>query len=435
MLPHPTISEDIRGVLSRTQIQMLSLWLLVWAASTAASEAPPLEGPVLRFTRPSREIVIRRDSPPTKKAVDDTSVLQAALDNMECVVKIPAGLYVISEPLKVHSRTWVDAAPEAVIRLADGAGRDASSFLLTNTDPTNGNEDIVIEGGIWDGNNSANPRKREYHGRSYGGVAVNFVNVRGIVLRRLTIRNPESFSIRLGETEDFLVESICFDQSVPRPNQDGIHVGGLCKRGIIRNLRVISASGTHDDMVALNADDDVERPFNVGMKCGDIHDILIEDLEAQDAYTFVRLLSHRHAISNIVIRGIRGGFRTNAINADRWRFPAGGGNLAGITIEDVVVRKTGEKPDPCVLIQSACTDLMLRAIQREDSAVVNHHMLVLDNGRTNVLRFTTPPPPDLLTKTGDSKPPEQRLDGAFTIPTANIEVLSIESEKTASPQR
>lgn len=431
----PAIAEGIRGVLSRTQFQMIELWLLVCVASNAASGAPPPESPVLRFTRPSREIVISRDSPPTKNAVDDTSILQAALDNTECVVNIPAGLYVISRPLKVHSRTWVDADPEAVIRLADGAGRDASSFLLTNADPKNGNQDIVVEGGVWDGNNTANPRKREYHGRSYGGVAVNFMNVRGIILRRLTIRNPESFSIRLGETEDFLIESIRFDQSLPRPNQDGIHVGGLCKRGIIRNLRVVSASGTHDDMVALNADDDVERPFNVGMKCGDIRDILVEDLAAQDAYTFVRLLSHHHAISNVVIRGIRGGFRTNAINADRWRFPAGRGKLSRISIEDVIVRKTGEKPDPCILIQSACADVMLRTIQREDSPVVNHHTLVLDNGHTNVLRLTPHRAQGLIAKTIESEPPEQKLDGAFTIPSANIERLSIESEKTASPHK
>lgn len=432
MPTHPIITEDIRGVLSRSRLHIPVLWLLVCMVSTMSLGAPLPEGPFLRFTRPSREIVIRRDSPLTKKAVDDTSILQAALDNTECVVQIPAGLYVVSKPLKVHSRTWIDADPEAVVRLADGAGRDASSFLLTNTDPDNGNQEIVIEGGVWDGNSTANPRKREYHGRSYGGVALNFVNVRGVILRGLTIRNPESFSIRLGEVEDFLVESIRFDQSVPRPNQDGIHVGGLCKRGIIRNLRVVSASGTHDDMVALNADDDVERPFNVGMKCGDIHDILVDDLEAQDAYTFVRLLSHRHSISNIVIRGIRGGFRTNAINADRWRFPAGGGNLAKISIEDVVVRKAGEKPDPCILIQSACTALTLRGIQREAAAAVNHHTLVLDNGRTNFLRLTSS---DLLTTNGDSEPTEHRRDGAFTIPTASIECLSIESAKTASPQQ
>ncbi len=420
MPTHPIIAEAIRGVLSRTQALFFALWALACSASAGAHQP---ESPTLQFTRPSREILVRRDSSPATKTHDHTSLLQAALDNTECVVRIPAGLYVVSQPLKIRSRTWVDADPAAVIQLADGAGRDASSFLLTNADPANSNHDIVIEGGIWDGNNAANPRKREYHGRSYGGVAVSFVNVRGLILRNLTIRNPESFSIRLGEVEDFLIETIRFDQSAPRPNQDGVHVGGLCRRGVIRNLSVASASGTHDDMVAINADDDVERPFNVGLKCGDISDILVQNLESPDAYTFVRLLSYEHAISNVVIQRVRGGFRTNAINADRWRFPAGHGNLRGIAIEDVVVRKTGPKPDPCVLIQSACTDVSLRSIRREGPEASPFHTLVLDNGRSNTLRGFAEP-----------EPAETSVHGVFTIPSGNIDRLSVQSAEKVLPR-
>ena len=435
MATHPIIAEDIRGVLRRTQLLMFASLSLVCATSVAVFGGPLPESPALHFTRPSREIVVRRESLPSEENADDTGLLQSALDDTECVVRIPAGLYVVSSPLKVHSRTWIDADPSAVIRLADGAGRDTTSFLLTNADPENGNQDIVVEGGVWDGTNKANPRKREYHGRSYGGVAVNFVNVRGLVLRRMTIRNPESFSIRLGEVEHFLIEAIRFDQSAPRPNQDGVHLGGFCKRGIIRNLRVLSDSGTHDDMVAINADDDVARPFNVGMKCGEIHDILIEDLEAADAYTFVRLLSHQHAISNVLIRTIRGGFRTNVINADRWRFPAGQGDLRHIAIEDLVVRKTGPKPDPCVLIQSACSDLSLRDFRRDDSGAAACHTLVLDNDRPNILRDFAEAAPDSTGEGGDSDPAERLVDGVFTIPLGSIDRLSIESVKTASPQQ
>lgn len=434
MATHPIIAEDICGVLRRTQRLMLASLSLVCTTSSVVFGTPLPASPVLQFTRPSREIVVRRESLPSEKSADDTGLLQSALDNTECVVTIPAGLYVVSRPLKVRSRTWIEADPATVIQLADGAGRDAASFLLTNDDPENGNEDIVVEGGVWDGNNKANPRKREYHGHSYGGVAVNFVNVRGLVLRRMTIRNPESFSIRLGEVEHFLIEAIRFDQSAPRPNQDGIHIGGFCNRGIIRNLRVLSDSGTHDDMVALNADDDVERPFNVGMKCGEIHDILIEDLEAADAYTFVRLLSHQHAISNVLIRTIRGGFRTNVINGDRWRFPAGKGDLRRIVIEDLVVHKTGPKTDPCVLIQSACADLSLRNFRREESGGAACQTLVLDNDWPNILRGVAKAAPIFSGKRGDSEPAKRIVDGIFTIPWGSIDRLSIQSVKTASPQ-
>ena len=427
---------SLRKRRSGFQTRWPTLASLAWAytASAAVFGATRPQDPDLRFARPTRVIVVDRESSPSKQALDDTRLLQAALAHTECVVRIPAGVYVVSHPLKLRSRTWIDADPAAVIRLADGAGRDAATFLLTNDDPENGNQDIVVEGGVWDGNNQANPRKREYHGHSYGGVAVSFVNVRGLVLRRMTIRNPESFSIRLGEVEDFMIEAIRFDQSLPRPNQDGVHIGGLCKRGVIQKLRVTSTSGTHDDMVALNADDDIERPFNVGLKCGDINDILIEDLESQDAYTFVRLLSHQHAISNVAIRRIRGGFRTNVINADRWRFPAGHGHLGGIAIEDVVVQKTGAKPDPCVFVQSGCADLSLREIRRDDPGAANYPTLVLDNGRPNILEGAETRA-FLAGEGGGSEPAERRIDGLFTIPTGGIDHLLIESAKTAWPQQ
>lgn len=426
--------QDLRTTFRRRSMTIVSAFL--WCSALIPAFGTPVpESPDLRFSRPSKEIIVRRGSSPSNELPDDTDLLQAALAASDCVVRIPAGLYVVSRPLKVRSRVWIDADSAAVIQLADGAGQDAESFLLTNEDPANGNQDIVIEGGVWDGNNRANPREREYHGRSYGGVAINFVNVRGLVLRRMTIRNPESFSIRLGEVEDFLVEAIRFDQSVPRPNQDGVHIGGLCKRGIIRNLRVVSASGTHDDMVALNADDDVERPFNDGLQCGEIHDILVEDLESADAYTFVRLLSHQHAISNVLIRTIRGGFRTNAINADRWRFPAGHGDLRDITVQDIVVHKTGAKPDPCVLIQSTCTDLSLCGIRMAESSGAKCPTLVLDNGQQNVVQEAG----DVETKPFEAERPEKStervIDGVFSIPAGSISRLRIQRAEGAPPQR
>ena len=78
----------------------------------------------------------------------------------------------------------------------------------------------------------------------------------------LTVLNPESFSIRLGEVRHFTVENIVFDHPVIRPNQDGVHVGGFSEHGYIRNLRAATVNTTSDDMVALNADDDVQRVLN-----------------------------------------------------------------------------------------------------------------------------------------------------------------------------
>ena len=48
--------------------------------------------------------------------------------------------------------------PAAVLVAGDGCGVDSSSFLLANADPDRGDHDLVVEGGIWDGNNAANRR-------------------------------------------------------------------------------------------------------------------------------------------------------------------------------------------------------------------------------------------------------------------------------------
>lgn len=322
---------------------------------------------------------------------DDTASIQNALDGGNRTVLMPAGTYKISAALKVDSHTTIKADPKAIIRLADHAGTNVGVFLLTNRDVTAGNTDITVDGGIWDGNNEHNPRGREGDPNGYTGAAINFVNVRHLALRNLTVRNPEAFSIRLCEVEDFTVEDICFDHTVIRPNQDGVHVNGFCLRGVIRNLRALTPRTTNDDMVALNADDATDRVINLGMKCGPIRDITVENLHADDAWTLVRLLSFKQLIENIAINNVSGGCRVNAINLDRWRFPAGAGNIRNVTLRNFTVRKM---PDPAVPafakmplipIQSAVRGLRIENFRRDDDLPAP--TLVVDNGRQNRLRL------------------------------------------------
>jgi hypothetical protein len=272
-------------------------------------------------------------------------------------------------------------------------GRDASdSELLANRNPGNGNINITVEGGIWDGNNEHNPRGREGDPNGYTGTAINFVNVHHLELRNLTIRNPEAFSIRLGEVGDFVVEDIRFDHTVIRPNQDGVHVGGFCQRGVIRKLRALTPRTTNDDMVALNADDATDRVINLGMKCGPIRDITVENLRADDAYTFVRLLSFRELIENVTISDVSGGCRVYAINLDRWRFPAGGGNIRNVTLRNFTVRKLDggdlakwSNQAPLIPIQSVVHGLRIENFRREPADDLPAPTLVVDNGQQNRL--------------------------------------------------
>jgi hypothetical protein len=306
-------------------------------------------------------------------ATDDCDALQRILDGGGRSVYFPAGIYTVSRPLRLPSGTRILADDAAVIRMADGAGVDGSVFLLTNADPDGGDADIVVEGGIWDSNCAHNPRGEEYGENTYSGVGLNFVKVRRLTLRNLTVRNPDCFYIRLGETEDFRVEDIRFDGSIVRPNQDGVHVGGYCSRGVIRRLRAITPYAPNDDMVALNADDDVERQMNRGMRRGPIRDIVVDGLHADSAYTFVRILSQNAPVEDVDIRGIFGGVRCDVLNMGRWRFPAGKGCIRRVRLRDCRVRKMppgefrggGALAEPLVHMQLGIRDLRMENIVRE----------------------------------------------------------------------
>jgi len=271
---------------------------------------------------------------------DDAAALQAALDGGDGEVRVAAGTYLLGTTLLMGSGDRLISEPGAIYRMADGAGRNARSFLLSNRNPGNGNRDIVVEGGVWDGNCQANPRGRDGDLWGFTGTAINFSKVQGLQLRNLTVKNLEAFSIRVGEVEDFTIEEIVFDHPVSRPNQDGVHVGGYSFRGQIRRLKAITPRTTNDDMVALNADDDVERVLNLGMRRGPIRDITVDGLEAPDVYTFVRLLSVDQPVEQVRITGIRGGCRFHVLNINNWRFPPGVGAIRDVRIADCAVRKT-----------------------------------------------------------------------------------------------
>jgi hypothetical protein len=318
---------------------------------------------------------------------DDTAALQRALDSGSPLVVIPPGIYKISAALKLPSQITLRANPAATIRLADGAGNGPDVFLLTNRDHERGNSDIVIEGGIWDGNNEHN-RRGERFGAHYSGVALNVIKAQRLQIRDLTVKNPEAFSIRLGEVEDFLVENITFDHPLTRPNQDGVHIGGYSQRGSVRNIKAVTWRTPNDDMVALNADDDVQLALNWGLKRGWIEDIVVENLTALDVETFLRLLSIDQLIENVTVSGVHGGCRYHAVNLNHWRLDAGRGNLHNITLADFSVHKSDlANPAPLIDMTLQVRHLRLRNFRRGADEGADAPTLRVQTGQANELAF------------------------------------------------
>jgi len=313
---------------------------------------------------------------------DATPVLQQQLDRRG-EIRIPAGIYLLDGTLQVHSDTSVTAEPDAVFRLADGVGKHCRNFMITNANPGNGNANICLRGGVWDANNAGNSRGTKHTPFGYTGVAINFTNVRNLTLRDLTVRNPESFFVRVGEVCDFHIENIRLSADEIRHNQDGIHVGGCSSHGVIRNIRATEAGVPNDDMVALNADDNVECQLNLGMRRGPIHDILVEDIEAEDAFSFIRLLSVDHPIEDITVRRLRGGCRFHGVNLNSWVFPKGVGAIRRARFEDLDLTKTqvSNKTPAIVMVSLKVDDLEIRRLRRGDATLPEVKTLLIDSNQ------------------------------------------------------
>ena len=122
---------------------------------------------------------------------DDYIAVQSALDSGAEEVIIPQGIYCISDTLKVHSNTRILADRTAKLVMKSNKRKKRGDFLLSNADVENGNSNIEIIGGIWDGNNTAEQNRKPdlFDENGYSGAILNIVNVDGFTLRDAVIAN------------------------------------------------------------------------------------------------------------------------------------------------------------------------------------------------------------------------------------------------------
>ncbi len=237
---------------------------------------------------------------------DDFPCFKKALTSGINELYIPAGKYRIHGMLVLPSDFTLCLHPEAYIILDDYTGSENNPYLLT-AEP--GAKNIIVRGGIWEGNCRKNPRIVGEH--PHRGILISFANVNGLTLQNMTVRNSEAFHIRLNYVTDFLVEHITFDDRDLRFTQDGIHVGGGCERGEIRHIKGVGPSSPNDDMIALISD---FSELNMapsdpiwGQEPGAIRDINIHHIQADNTFSFLRISSVNQPIENIKVHHVSGG--------------------------------------------------------------------------------------------------------------------------------
>ena len=276
-----------------------------------------------------------------------------ALKN-EKEIFFPKGVYSIEETIYIPSDRHIKLDDEAVIFAADGCfkGEDAIG-IITNADVENGNENIVIEGGKVDANNINNARLDWLHGPN-SGLTFAFKKVKNLTIRNLISHNSESFNFRLCRVEDFLIEDITFSASHISKNQDGVHISGWCKNGVIKNIKAEYGT-TNDDLIAMNADEtDVGEKQLKGIESGPISDIYIENVYAQNCWSAVRIVSIFNSVENITVKNLTAGVRAHAINMDATRYcetpifkdeeyPKGVGSIKNINFENITFWYMGKE--------------------------------------------------------------------------------------------
>ena len=253
---------------------------------------------------------------------DDTDAIQAMLDSGKSCIYLPPPEkeYLISRTLIIGDEQELRLDRFTRVRLAP----NSDCPMAANRDVKNGNRHIAITGGIWDFDNlhqginfmhrnRDTPPQSEYkygqpyHPWLYRGNVFYFENVKDMVVRGLTIRNPVTYAMQFCRLSYFVIDEIELDFTTWRPfkaNMDGLHFDGGCHHGKISNIR-----GTaFDDMVALNANDGRcaahEEP---------ITDIDINGIYCEYCHSAVRLLSTGAAIKRVNISNVHGNFYRYAI--------------------------------------------------------------------------------------------------------------------------
>ena len=296
---------------------------------------------------------------------DYTGILQQTFNENERIY-ISSGTYEVSETLLVPSNRYIKASPDARIKYIAKRNMNRYDFLLSNSDTVIGNEDITIEGGIWDGGNYA-PYNRKRHDlfsvTGCCGACINFVGVKNLTLKGMEITNTIAFYIRMSRIMNFRISDITFSGEKLTSNQDGIHMGGDVFNGLIENIRSATYGQTGDDLLAFNADDSVIRHDNRGLTCGPIGNITVNNVYAECCHCAVRFCSVVSPIYNIRITNLEAGCKNGGINADAARYcrtplfpereaPEGVGCLENIVIDGFTFNYVNETDNPVFVLES-----------------------------------------------------------------------------------
>jgi hypothetical protein len=211
-------------------------------------------------------------------------------------------------------------------------------YDLYSPDTADTCHDFEIEGGIWNFNNLNQDPNPIYTGRfderNYLGHAMFFYNVRNFRIANLTVKDPANYAIMVDTGSYFTMENLAFDFNDGNPiasNMDGVHLNGNCHYGVIRNLQ----GACYDDLVALNAHEG---------SGGDITNIQIDGIFAENCHSAVRLLTVNHRIAHVTISNVFGTYYQYCIDFTKYYPGQTTGCFDAISLSNIHAAKSPRLP-------------------------------------------------------------------------------------------
>ena len=318
---------------------------------------------------------------------DNTAAIQSVLDNAR---KSPITVYWDGKysvtGLIIYSNTTIiaNAGCGAILR------NHSNKSIFINAGQTFGaskDSNIVISGGIWNGNyyNPEIPRGAQSKGDRVNGLVgcFRFYGVDNLIVRDAILYKPATYALAAANVTHVLYENIIVDVG-PNPliNNDGLHIDGNSQYGVIRHCII----NTHDDGIGLNADDlylnwypkkdtSSEKSFYSEACAGPISDILIDDITFNSSLFGIRILSGKSRVDRITIRNIKGYTKGYGVVVDNYQHDpplvtwAGPGNIGTINIEDFDVSifpgPENMPNESCINVSTNVEQLILKNIKRK----------------------------------------------------------------------
>ncbi|MBR2019920.1 MAG: right-handed parallel beta-helix repeat-containing protein [Clostridia bacterium] len=331
---------------------------------------------------------------PNSPPLDATAKLQALLDRCGIVTLDTPGEYFIHKTLIIHSNTRLVLAP-GVRLIAAPLSRCA---LLQNEHFADGghDENIEIEGGIWDGNCDEMGMDGEYEATHrldhpyspdlFKGKLIRFAHVDRLSLSKMTVRNPVSYGIQIADACGYVVRDIFFDYNWHFGTTDGVHINGPSYNGLIENL----SGTTNDDMIGVTTYDEEHAEVTKG----DIKNLVMRNISAHNGYSGVRLLSGEgFVMENVRIDGLYGTYRHHAVIISNHNRRPGRVWFDNLVIEHVYASKSAtplgegcfrmweDDADKCVFLSfdkgAICGNVLIRDVSRHQAQSTESPLLGL----------------------------------------------------------